>query len=73
MNYIYIVYVHRLTRFLHIICFQRVAQKMQILSLGEDQGSSAHRIIEEATKIGSWVLLQNCHLEPSWMRALEKV
>jgi dynein heavy chain len=52
---------------------QRVSQKMQILSLGEDQGPAAHRIIEEATKIGSWVLIQNCHLETKWMSALEKV
>jgi dynein heavy chain, axonemal len=46
---------------------------MQIISLGENQGQAAAAVIEEAVKIGSWVLLQNCHLEPSSMSILEKV
>jgi dynein heavy chain, axonemal len=46
---------------------------MQIISLGENQGQAAAAVIEEAVKIGSWVLLQNCHLEPSSMSFLEKV
>lgn len=53
--------------------FQRVTQKMQIISFGENQGPAAAAVIEEAVKIGSWVLLQNCHLEPSSMSFLEKV
>ncbi|XP_065348136.1 dynein axonemal heavy chain 7-like [Cloeon dipterum] len=51
----------------------RVTQKMQIISLGENQGQAAALVIEEAVKLGSWVLLQNCHYEPDWMIHLEKI
>eukprot|EP00930_Biecheleria_cincta_P008307 TRINITY_DN10972_c0_g1_i1.p1 TRINITY_DN10972_c0_g1~~TRINITY_DN10972_c0_g1_i1.p1 ORF type:complete len:3080 (-),score=708.03 TRINITY_DN10972_c0_g1_i1:231-8642(-) len=43
------------------------------ISLGQGQGPKAIAGINEGTQSGKWVLLQNCHLAPSFMATLESL
>merc|ERR1740138_1392488 len=45
--------------------------KINPISLGQGQGPKAIAGIKEGGQSGKWVLLQNCHLAPSFMATLE--
>ncbi|XP_069937012.1 dynein axonemal heavy chain 3-like, partial [Cherax quadricarinatus] len=46
-------------------------EDLQVISLGQGQGSLAESMIQQGAQVGWWVVLQNCHLAESWMTRLE--
>lgn len=47
--------------------------EVRAISLGQGQGPVAEKLITQSRRDGSWVVLQNCHLAPSWMSNLEQI
>ena len=51
----------------------KFTKRLSSVSLGQGQGPKAEVLIKEGIEKGMWVLLQNCHLAPSWMNSLDKI
>ncbi|KAI9104654.1 dynein heavy chain and region D6 of dynein motor-domain-containing protein [Phlyctochytrium arcticum] len=51
----------------------RFSKKLNSVSLGQGQGPRAEALMREGMERGLWILLQNCHLAPSWMPTLDRI
>lgn len=47
--------------------------KLKYMALGQGMGPKAQEVVEMAATRGLWVMLQNCHLLPKWLKTLEKI
>jgi len=47
--------------------------RLKYMALGQGQGPVAQSMLEVGASRGHWVLLQNCHLLPKWLKTLEKI
>jgi len=52
---------------------ETLSRKVYPMSLGQGQGPLADKLIATSCRDGSWVVLQNCHLAPSFMPRLEQI
>ena len=51
----------------------KLGAKLKSMALGQGMGPKAKEYIELGATRGLWVLLQNCHLLPKWLKDLEKI
>jgi len=51
----------------------RPGAKLKYMALGQGMGPKAQELIETGSTRGLWVMLQNCHLLPKWLKTLEKI
>ena len=51
----------------------KMSKRIVSVSLGQGQGPRAEVLIKDSMERGMWVLLQNCHLAPSWMPSLDRI
>eukprot|EP00803_Ostreobium_quekettii_P011338 evm.model.scf_1312.1 EVM.evm.TU.scf_1312.1 scf_1312:839-40608(+) len=47
--------------------------KLKYMALGQGMGPKAQEFIETGATRGLWIMLQNCHLLPKWLKFLEKI
>ncbi|PNH08033.1 Dynein-1-alpha heavy chain, flagellar inner arm I1 complex [Tetrabaena socialis] len=47
--------------------------KLKYMALGQGMGPKAQELIETGATRGLWIMLQNCHLLPTWLKTLEKI
>ncbi|KAJ1514588.1 Dynein heavy chain 1, axonemal [Coelomomyces lativittatus] len=50
----------------------KFTKKFLSVSLGQGQGPRAEALLRDGMEKGLWILLQNCHLAPSWMPTLDR-
>ncbi|KAJ1617774.1 dynein heavy chain and region D6 of dynein motor-domain-containing protein [Pavlovales sp. CCMP2436] len=48
-------------------------KRLKFMALGQGQGPIAASMLDMGAQRGHWVMLQNCHLLPSWLKTLEKL
>ena len=51
----------------------KAGTKLKYMALGQGMGPKAQETLEGGAARGLWVMLQNCHLLPSWLKTLEKI
>lgn len=49
-----------------------VGNKFKAMALGQGMAPMAEEILRTGSQRGYWVMLQNCHLLPKWLKTLEK-
>ncbi|KAI3386976.1 hypothetical protein SNEBB_002464 [Seison nebaliae] len=48
------------------------ASKVRLLAMGQGQETVALSLLQQSASRGYWLMLQNCHLLPKWLKRLEK-
>ena len=47
--------------------------KLKYMALGQGMGPKAEEFLSTGASRGLWIMLQNCHLLPKWLKSLEKI